>query len=333
MDVADGQESFPVRTTRRISKALSTTSKRGSQAIRKTSVFAQQQIKRTSKFATDVDSGMNKMGIYENRFQERRSSRQLLKKKEEISITTLMYLYKFRQKLQKVEFLVTWTCFFAMIASLLIDNKEILDQVYTVSFIYVQLSVFSRIFAYIMDFANAAVKLATDDGSMWSAIPLWLILHHGGVLASHTMIAFFFIGPEVTTDNLLKILFGLVTTQSSHNTWTKKYSLTLYWGNVILGFLCLCFITDLSIKNTSGRAGGTTILLCGVFSTLCGVLLLANSAAKKSKTQAKTTIDRGKNYGSINLGVTKEDEEDNNGITEEEEKEIGRVSAKLSLIV
>jgi len=237
-----------------------------------------------------------------------------------------MYLYKFRQKLQKVEFLVIWTLFFALIASFFIANKDLVDQVYTTSLIYVQYSVFSRIFAYILDFANAAVKLATDDDSKWSAIPLWLILHHGGVLGSHIMIAFFFTGPDATSNNLPKMLFGLVATQSSHNTWTKKYSLILYWGNVLLGFVCLSCITDLSIRSTTRKGGGTTILLCGVLSTLCGVLLLANSAAKGTKKQkgppvTKSTFDIGKSYGALDCRLT-----------EEEEQEIGRVSAKISSI-
>jgi len=65
MNIAPDQESFRVRATRRISKALSRTSGKSTRVIRKTSAFAEQQIRRTSKFATEVDSGLNKMGIYD----------------------------------------------------------------------------------------------------------------------------------------------------------------------------------------------------------------------------------------------------------------------------
>jgi len=332
MDIAAGQESFRVRANRRISKALSRTSEHSSRIRRKTSAFAEQQIRRTSKFATEVDSGLNKMGIYDNRFEKRRSSRQLLMKEKETSITALMYLYSFRQKLQKVEFLIIWTFFFALIASLLIASQDVSDQIYPIAYIYIQYSVLTRFFAYIMDFTNAAVKLATSDDSKWSAIPLWLILHHSGVLGSHIMIAFFFMGPEATSDNFPKMLFGLVATQSSHNTWTKKYSLTLYWGNVLLGFVCLSCITDLSIRSTTARGRGTAILLCSVLATLCGVVLLANSAAKGTRAQSKPprskvppitkpSFDIGTDYGSLNCIIT-----------EEEEREIGRVSGKMSII-
>jgi len=329
--IASEQQSFRVRTARRFSKTMRKTSEKSYRLMRRTSTFvrekSQNAVRRTSKFATEVDSEVSKTGMYENRFEKRRSSRQLLKKDDEHSITTLMYLYTFRQKLQKAEFLIIWTLVFALMASV-IASQELFNQVYTISFVYVQYSVYSRIFAYVMDFANASVKLA-EDGK-WNVIPLWLILHHSGVLGSHVMIAFFFMTPQVTSNSFSKMIFGLVGTQSSHNTWTKKYSLVLYWGNVLLGFVCLSFITDISIRNTTHGGVGTTILLCSVFSTLCGVLILANTAAKKQSKQpsrpkgpptSNSSFGIGVSYGSLDCKIT-----------EEEEEEINRISKKLSII-
>ena len=48
----------------------------------------------------------------------------------------------------------------------------------------------------------------------------------------HFIIAFF-----IMAQNHFQCALLLAILQSTHNTWTKKYSKVLYWGNVLLGVL------------------------------------------------------------------------------------------------
>lgn len=125
-------------------------------------------------------------------------------------------LYTIRKNLQKIEFFVYWLIAFMMIGT----NMSIELPV-----VWLKVSVFTRIFAYAVDFTNAFVKL---NGS----IPMWLVFHHFGVLAQHVLKAF-----VLTPISQYQVLVSAVAIQSSHNTWTKKISLVLYWGNVLLGVL------------------------------------------------------------------------------------------------
>jgi len=305
---ANEQKSFRVRAARRASKALSLASQGVSNAFQS-----------TREFANRVDSGLSET-LSENRFSIRQSSRSLLQKKKEKSTELLSFVYTIRQKLQKLEFLIIWI--FALILTVtVIVNQDVFETVYDITLVYVKVSVFTRLWAYIMDVTNAAVKLGTDD-QRWSAIPLWLILHHGGVLGSHTVIGFFFM---TGSSNYVKMLFGLIATQSSHNTWTKKYSLFLYWGNVALGFSALSYVVYLSIRNASEMIAGVIILLTSVVATLCGIILLAKQP-KKPKKSSVSSVDVEKGSSIPTFPVTSL----NDKITEEEEMEINKVSAKIS---
>ena len=278
-----------------------------------------QAIHRASASVKGIDKGLDEIVLTDNRFEVRRRS---TLKNVETSTTILSSVYDIRKKLQKVEFLIIWVLICVLITSLAVADQKSFVDFYTISFLYIQYSVFSRIFAYVMDFANASVKLGAEDNK-WKGIPLWLVLHHGGVIGSHIMIAFFFMHPEA---NFKKMLLSLFATQSSHNTWTKKISLILYWGNVVLGFLSLSYIAILSTERTvDGEGFVTALLLCSVISTLVGVLLLMIEAAKESK------------HGSGAIPINKlfqdktNDDSDhlNDSITEEEEMMINRVSAIL----
>jgi len=302
---------FPAGQFRRASKVLQRASQVSSEAGYKV-------IRRTSTSAKEIDSGLDEIVLTGNRFKARRRS---TLPKVEKSTTILSYVYDIRKKLQKVEFLIIWVLICVLITSLAVADQKSFVDIYTISILYIQYSVLSRIFAYVMDFANASVKLGTEDNK-WNGIPLWLILHHGGVLGSHIMIAFFFMNPAV---DFKKMLLSLFATQSSHNTWTKKFSLILYWGNVVLGFLSLSYIAVLSTKRAVDDKGfSTAILLCSVISTLVGVLLLVIEAAKESKHES-VSIPINKSFqDKVN---SDSDTSDDDSLTEEEEMMINKISA------
>lgn len=91
---------------------------------------------------------------------------------------------------------------------------------------YVKISIITRFLAYAVDFANASKKIGS--------LPSWLILHHAGVFIVHALLGFYFLCHQ---SHYLKTIFCMLALQSTHNTWTKKYSLVLYWCNVLLGVI------------------------------------------------------------------------------------------------
>jgi len=301
--------SFRQRAARRASKALQRIPNATSKVLR-----------RASQFAQSVDSGIEEMQLSENRFHIRSSSRTLLKEEKDIKV--LAVLYDMRQKLQKVEFLVIWLLVVALVITALIGD-DVYDVCDTIALNYIRYSVISRFLAYVMDFTNAAVKLGTGD-EKWRAIPLWLWMHHGGVLGSHVMIAFFFMDPVT----FAKYIFGLVANQSSHNTWTKKYSYFLYWGNVALGFASLCCIAYIAIAKSGGDYVGAIILICSVVCTLCGVLLLVKSVTATKKTEKKPSGPPPVKFP-IGLDVENSCGALDGKITEDEENKIMRASEKM----
>ena len=129
-------------------------------------------------------------------------------------VLTIDDLYTFRKHLQKTEFFMCWIIVLLMSVTNISPSLPVA---------YLKLSAFTRFLAYVIDFTNAYVKL---DGS----IPLWLVLHHSGVLVGHITKMFF-----LTPSSQYQVILFALASQSSHNTWTKKLSLVLYWSNVLVG--------------------------------------------------------------------------------------------------
>jgi len=171
--------------------------------------------------------------------------------------------YALRKHLQKMEFVVCWIIIFLMTAT---------NMSPTISIAYLKLSAFNRFLAYVADFTNAYYKL---DGS----IPKWLILHHSGALVGHITLLFF-----LTPSSQYQVFLIVLGFQASHNTWTKKLSLVLYWGNVIVGTLAWCsyHVYFLHINNSAGKV----MYMC-LFTTILGIcLLVRDSIISKSKRVA-----------------------------------------------
>ena len=176
------------------------------------------------------------------------------------SLFTTCDLYAIRKQLQKVEFFTCWFIAFLMATT----NTS---PAFTFAVACFKLSVVTRFFAYILDFSNAYEKL---DGS----IPMWLILHHSGVLAQHTIKAFLL----TPTSQYDAIVFALGS-QSSHNTWTKKLSLVLYWGNVLVGVICSSYF-----HFSHGESQEASCFFWSLVVILLGIsLLVRDTISKKSK--------------------------------------------------
>ena len=160
---------------------------------------------------------------------------------------TMRDMYIIRMKAQKTEFCGIWVLLslniFAMIlpkhSSTSTNNQDSAGQLYLASFLYeisvfyIKASLISRFLVYVFDFANARKKMGyLKNASSFAGFPLWLVFHHGGVYMSHFIVAFF-----IMAQNHFQCALLLAILQSTHNTWTKKYSKVLYWGNVLLGVL------------------------------------------------------------------------------------------------
>ena len=129
-----------------------------------------------------------------------------------------------RKHLQIIEFLLCWIIAFALLICAVSGIFQYDNLVCQLATTYAQISVITRIIAYAIDFASANKKLGS--------LPSWIILHHAGVMALHLLTAFYF-----SHSCSIRMIIYMIALQSSHNTWTKKYSLTLYWENVSLGML------------------------------------------------------------------------------------------------
>ena len=183
---------------------------------------------------------------------------------------------KRRKKLQKLEFLTCWVLILLLSEGLVArvmncfqhdeeDFKQLSSfssYVHSSATQYIRMSIFTRVLAYAVDFANAREKLGK--------LPSWLVLHHGGVTAFHTLVSCYF------SRSYSKSLLYLVALQSSHNTWTKKYSLALYWGNVFLGVFTSC---SFSLMNAMEDEVSLSLVPCicslvALFTTLAGVSIL-----------------------------------------------------------
>lgn len=166
-------------------------------------------------------------------------------------------LYNIRKNLQKMEFFVCWLVVLTMIGTNMSTELPV---------IWLKVSVFTRAFAYAVDFTNAYVKL---NGS----IPMWLVFHHFGVLAQHALKAF-----VLVPTSQYQVLVVAVGNQSTHNTWTKKLSLVLYWGNVLVGVFAS------SNVHLSHEESPTASLFCWSLLIICvGISLLVKDTISKSK--------------------------------------------------
>lgn len=145
-----------------------------------------------------------------------------------------------RLKLQKIEFVTCWILvmmnlppLYVLQNSSAIELRRMSRLIFDVSVLYSRLSLVTRFVAYVIDFSTAFSKYCSPSKTiLFKGIPLWLILHHGGVYASHYLTAF-----PLATQNHMQCALCMVCLQSSHNTWTKKYSKAIYWSNVAFGAL------------------------------------------------------------------------------------------------
>ncbi len=194
----------------------------------------------------------------------------------------LINLYPIRKHLQKIEFTILWV---------IIADTAIFRTAMSVSSLYLKLSFISRATAYSVDFTNAASKYTPPSSSSSSTgskqggmaigtvannsniftLPVWLIMHHFGVLGMH-LFFIFYLAPKAP----IEILLCALASQSSHNTWTKKMSLILYWVNVIVGVLAGlaygCFLYD------GGAGYAIALFVVCVVVTCVGILLLAGGS-------------------------------------------------------
>ncbi len=191
----------------------------------------------------------------------------------------LSTLYPIRAKLQKMEFFILW---------IIIADAAIFQAAIGASALYTKLSFFSRATAYSVDFANVMTKYHlpsstktttstnNDNGSnALFTLPIWLIMHHLGVLGTHFFSAFY-----LASKTPIDIFVWALASQSSHNTWMKKISLVLYWGNVLVGGIAGsvygCFLYD-------GGAGYAALMhvVCAIVAWI-GVVLLAGGSVSGS---------------------------------------------------
>ena len=166
-------------------------------------------------------------------------------------------LYTLRKHLQKIEFFMCWVIAFIMAGTNISPTFPV---------VCLKLSAFTRFFAYVLDFSNAYVKL---DGS----IPMWLVLHHSGVLVQHITKAFF-----LAPSSQYEVIIFALASQSSHNTWTKKLSLVLYWGNVLVGVLACSYLHFSHDESNAASCFYWSLLV-----TSFGISLLVRDTLSKSK--------------------------------------------------
>ena len=125
-------------------------------------------------------------------------------------------------------------------------------------------------------------------------LPLWLILHHFGVLGMH-LFSVFYLAPKTP----IEIIVWALGSQSSHNTWTKKLSLVLYWGNVLVGVLAgsvyACFLYD------GGAGYAAALFVASVVVTCAGIAFLIGGSV--SGTHFFVTLTMKKDVRRPNLTV------------------------------
>ena len=194
-------------------------------------------------------------------------------------MSTLSKKYHLRKDLQKIEFFTCWAIIFislgltishhdtpcsdderctAHTSSILSSQTQLLLPYMT---FYLKASIVSRFIAYLFDFSNAAIK---NHG----ALPLWLVLHHSGVLIQHISEAILLDG-----SSCVQVMLFALGCQSTHNTWTKKISIVLYWGNVFMGVVTGIYLNSMHGSH-SNSSGASSLAFFSFLVTNCGVVLL-----------------------------------------------------------
>ena len=108
----------------------------------------------------------------------------------------------------------------------------------------------------------------------------WLVLHHVGVCAVHIMVALYF------SRTHCKTMLYLLGIQSTHNTWTKKYSMVLYWGNVLLGVITTIYVLTMNIMEdeVSLSLASCVCFSVALVTTIVGIgLLVVDCHGKKTQ--------------------------------------------------
>jgi len=182
-----------------------------------------------------------------------------------------------RLKLQKIEFVTCWILFMVNLPPLyVLQNSSTIELrsmsrfIFDISVLYSRLSLMTRFVAYVIDFSTALAKIYSPSKTiLFKGVPLWLILHHGGVYATHYLSAF----PLVAQTHMQCALF-MVCAQSSHNTWTKKYSKAIYWSNVAFGTLSTYVYIFTKLHDGHG------VLKCFgyMFGVTVGIILLCSES-------------------------------------------------------
>ena len=184
---------------------------------------------------------------------------------ESFRCADLKALYQLRSSLQKFEFATLW---------IILLHAAIFQQPSALSVLYIKMSFVLRLAAYSIDFANANAKHNPNPQTV--TLPLWLLFHHFGVVGMHLSSAFFLAPKEP-----IEIFVWALSSQSSHNTWTKKFSLPLYWGNVLLGVLSgsyyACFLYD------GGAKYPAMLFLASLVVTTVGIALLLELSFRGKK--------------------------------------------------
>jgi len=155
-------------------------------------------------------------------------------------------------KQQKAEFITSWA-FIILLAIILIqggspDEKNAADSIqmaiYNLAILHIKVSsVYTRAFASAVDFAKTRDKFGAMKGN-FMGLPSWLLYHHFGVCLSSISTSYF-----VIPRDYFEALVILVFLQSTNNTWTKKYSYVLYWGNVLLDVIMSWYFVSLHVED------------------------------------------------------------------------------------
>lgn len=121
------------------------------------------------------------------------------------------------------------------------------------------------------------------NGSSFAGFPLWLVFHHGGVYVSHIITAFF-----IVAQNHFQCVLLMAILQSTHNTWTKKYSKVIYWGNVLLGVVSTYMYVIMMWHNATWACASMVLMMLVVDA---GIALLFMESFGIGMKQAATTVE------------------------------------------
>ena len=208
-----------------------------------------------------------------------------------------------RKKFQKVEFCAAWAfiIFVALVKAGVVatssgmifsfgmgtsnmTKEQGLDTGFEqlLSF-YLRITLLTRSVAYAIDFANAIEKIGK--------LPSWLVLHHCGVFLGHLLVAYEFDHSDTT-----KAILYLLSIQSSHNTWTKKHGLKLYWGNVFIGSVAASIFFPQNVMQGSLSNGAYVLCLVAPLLAYTGIGLLKAECSRNQKRSTEDIVKQEKEY-------------------------------------